>query len=177
MVGADEDRKIKIAVLIGAPLTRQNFERIGIPYLSPHFHVMIYDCMPWLGRPYCHVDNDVLRECLVVSISDESELAEKISHWGPDYAIDFIDFGIYTLSLVRVLDTYGVKLVVQKTGSLPRLGITVRIRYCLLSIWFKLIKSKSSVDASPALISIPSSSKRSFFPGIVEFFFAESSQD
>ena len=72
--------------------------------------------MPWLGQP-CHVDNAVLRD-VCLSIGDESELAERISQ-GPDYAIDFIDFGIYTLNLVKVLDKYGVKLVVQRLGLYP----------------------------------------------------------
>lgn len=43
-------KPIHVAILIGAPLTEQNFERFGIPYLSPHFEVLVFDCLNWVGR-------------------------------------------------------------------------------------------------------------------------------
>src|SRR3546814_5166052 len=43
-------RRPCIAILLGASLSDQNLERIGIPYLSPHADIVVFDCMPWLGR-------------------------------------------------------------------------------------------------------------------------------
>lgn len=60
--------KIRIGILLGAPLTEQNYERTGIPYLEEHFYVMVYDCTPWLGRDFVPADNNVKRKCSLVSI-------------------------------------------------------------------------------------------------------------
>ena len=48
--------KPNLVIMLGAPLTQQNFERIGIPILSDFFNVYVFDCLKWLGRSTDDID-------------------------------------------------------------------------------------------------------------------------
>ena len=39
---------IRIVILLGAPFTHQNFERIGVNELSRDFEVFVLDCNEWI---------------------------------------------------------------------------------------------------------------------------------
>jgi hypothetical protein len=112
-------KRIRIAILLGAPLTEQNFERIGIPYLSPCFDVIVFDCVPWLGRNTDGRErpNILWKNCATIRSEPDLELAVK--EYEPGYAIDFVGLGAYTGRIQKVLAQSKVKFVVQKLGSLP----------------------------------------------------------
>ncbi len=168
MVSSEQGNNIRVAILLGAPLTKQNHERIGIPYLVRYFDVMVYDCTPWIRRSCSIEDDDVSCRCPVMSIRNEDELVDSINLWRPHYAIDFLGFGAYTLSIVRVLAWYDVKLIVQKTGALPSPGILLRVRGWVLNIWCKRTWSVVPDESPKIMFTPPSSEKAGLFAKVVE---------
>jgi len=144
---AELGKGIRLSILLGAPLTKQNFERIGIPYLSRSCEVMVCDCTPWMGRSSVQTDADMCSGCSLVTVRNENDLADAIKRWTPQYALDFIGFSAKTRSIVRVLAVHRVRLIVQKTGAIPVPGIPLRIWGWLLYIWYSKIWPKVKAGA------------------------------
>jgi len=150
-VGSTEVRRAKIAILLGAPLTDQNYERIGIPYLSAHFDVVTIDCLGWLGRSTQDIPQHRQRWGAVVPVSSGAELGRAIAELRPAHAIDFIGRGPFTAEIQNVLAATGVKFVVQRTGSLPRPGILGRLHLLLR----RSVTPAAAVEG-PSATSLPS---------------------
>jgi hypothetical protein len=136
----------RIAILLGAPLTEQNYKRTGIAQLSAHFEVVTIDCLDWLGRSTRDIAQDAGRWGHVVRVASAAELGQVASELELDYAIDFVGLGPITAQIQKVMRTAKVKFVVQKTGSLPVPGIFGRLR---------LFLSRSASPAAEPLESLP----------------------
>ena len=137
MVIIETIRTTKIVILLGAPLTHQNFERVGIPYLSKYFEVMVFDCTEWMNRNTENIKCQRVHWHNYLVIKSEMDLAVQIEKYRPNYAIDFIGFGNYTLNICQILAKNNVKFIVQKTGSLPTVKISMRIQNILMAFIFK----------------------------------------
>ncbi len=120
--------KIRIAILLGAPFTEQNFERVGISYLSPHFEIMVFDCLDWLGRNADEIKCKRAQwgHCTIINTELDFEIA--INKYKPDYVINYVDTRIFTSNIKNVLVKAKAKFVAQKTGNLPSLSIVNRIK-------------------------------------------------
>jgi hypothetical protein len=146
MVATEQERPIRIVILLGAPLTEQNFERVGIPYLSKHFDVMVFECTELLGRNHeierVHWHN-------FFAIKSVVDLSVQIEKYRPHYAIDLIGFGVLTLPICQVLAKNNVKFVIPKIGSNPLPKIEDRVKKLMRLIstsWKKgiLVDSKNN---------------------------------
>lgn len=130
-----KSKKISIAILLGAPLTAQNFERVGIPYLSKHFEIIVLDCSVWIGRP--HYVYQGHNSVIITRIDSEIEFCKNIEKYNPKYAIDFIGFGNFTNVICQILSIYGVTFIVQKMGNVPVGSIFHRIQYRIRNNFFR----------------------------------------
>jgi hypothetical protein len=125
---------IKIAIVLGAPFTKQNYERIGVPYLSSSFQVVVYDCTEWLGRNTKEIKFIKFDWQNYASIKSEEEFNLEISTYRPDYVIDAIGYEpYYTEKILHILDYYRVRFVVVETGNVPTISLTARIKNLLLT--------------------------------------------
>ncbi len=113
------DEKIKILLLLGAPFTEQNYERIGIPYLEENFSIIVFQCMGWLDRPFGTEFFEPKKWEPYEVIRTEDDFRELLRKYRPDYAIDFIGLELITLKIARILHSQNVKMVIQKLGTLP----------------------------------------------------------
>lgn len=134
-------KPIRIAILLGAPFTEQNFERLGIPYLSPHFEVMVFDCLNWLGRNADEIKCKRAHWQHFTTIDTEPDLDAAMKNFKPSFAIDAIGFGINTANIQNILAKYNVKFVVPKAGALPVPGVANRVR--------DLLAGKSLIEREP----------------------------
>lgn len=121
-------RRTRIAIILGAPFTEQNFERIGIPYLSPHFEIFVFDCLGWLGRNVEEIKCKRASWSNYMIINSELDFVVAMNKHMPDYAINFIDTRIFTLGVIKIFKKNNVKLVAQKTGNLPSPSIVNRVK-------------------------------------------------
>ena len=85
-----EKSSMRVAILIGAPLTEQNFERFGIPYLSLYFDVIVFDCLAWVGRDSIAVKCKRVDWGCYITIKNESDFHQAVKLYKPNFAIDFI---------------------------------------------------------------------------------------
>ena len=105
MVVTEPEKRIRIAILLGVPFTEQNFERVGIPYLSKHFEVMVFDCTELLGRNTNNIKCQQAHWHNFLAIKSEVELAVQIEKYRPHYAIDFIGYNeTYTDKILDILE-------------------------------------------------------------------------
>src|SRR3546814_19971742 len=109
-----------IASLLGASLSDQNLERIGIPYLSPHADIVVFDCMPWLGRSDAGLHHEPADWHAIEVVVSEEGLKQALHRHQPDYALDFIGLVPLIPAIQRIMAAMGICFVVQKTGSLPQ---------------------------------------------------------
>ncbi len=108
-----------IAILLGAPLNVQNLERTGIPYLSPHADIVIFDCQTWLGRSEAGKRHEVATWDPVLAVASATDMEHALQRYRPDYALDFIGLGPLTPVLQRMLAAAGTRFVVQRSGNIP----------------------------------------------------------
>lgn len=120
-----------IAILLGAPLNVQNLERVGVPYLSPHANIIIFDCKPWLGRSDEGLHHEGANWNAVVVVNSAAALKEALRTYRPNFAIDYIGLGSLTPSLQRMLAAAGTCFVVQKSGSFPQPSLWARVAWKL----------------------------------------------
>lgn len=125
--------RICVAILLGAPLNAQNFERIGIPYLSLYVNIVVLDCKPWLGRSDAGLHHAHAKWDPVEKIVSERDLELALRRHRPDYALDFVGLGALTPKLQKLLAGAGTRYVVQKSGSLPVPSLWSRLTWKLRS--------------------------------------------
>ncbi len=128
-----------IAILLGAPLNAQNLERTGIPYLNQYANVVVFDCMPWLGRSGLDLKHEPSDYRNVVTISSSHAFQQALSLHRPEYAIDFVGLNSKTPEIQAMLVQSGTLFVVQKTGNLP-----------YPSLWRRFIRKIKEQRQSPA---------------------------
>ncbi|MBT6007804.1 MAG: hypothetical protein HOG78_00905 [Rhodobacterales bacterium] len=132
-------KSIRIAILLGAPLTEQNFERIGIPYLSPYFEVMVFDCMGWLGRSSEEIACKEAHLKHRATIKTEIDLEIATKKYQPDYAIDAIGLSIHSARAKNILTKLNVKFVVPKMGCVPAASFIMKLK--------KFLSKRSSISS------------------------------
>ena len=108
----------KILLLLGAPFTKQNYERIGIPFLARSFTVIVFQCMHWIERSSVPLNLVEENWELYEKVESEKQFAQLLENYKPDYAIDFIGLNPFSPKIGQILKSQNVKLVVQKLGSL-----------------------------------------------------------
>jgi hypothetical protein len=120
-------KSVRIAILLGAPLTKQNFERIGIPYLAPYFEIFVFDCLEWLGRNSATNTYKKAHWAKTKVIRSANDLEEALRKYKPVFAIDFIGINPNTRFIQETLVNLGIQFVVPRTGNLPQPGLAKRI--------------------------------------------------
>ncbi|MCT7958214.1 hypothetical protein [Laspinema palackyanum] len=161
------DNKILIALLLGAPFTEQNYERIGIPYLKHKFNVVVLDCNTWLRSGFSELKFSEYDYPYLIKISSAKEFIDVISQIKPNYAIDFLGLGRYTRFIQETLKIYGVKFVVQKTGALPApskknriiQGLIKNPKNLIFQLMNKLVMSRKENRPLPPDISLLAGAK------------------
>lgn len=116
-----------IAILLGAPFTEQNLDRIGMRYMNMHAKFVIFNCSPWIGRFDKDIDQDQKNWGYIENINNYNELHLAIKRHLPKYAIDFIGPNKIRPEIQICLNISKVKFVVQKIGALPNPSILERI--------------------------------------------------
>lgn len=125
---SQEIKPNRIVILLGAPLTEQNFERIGIPYLSPYFEVVVFDCMVWLARCAEEINCKEIHWKHITTIKTELELELATKKYKPNYAIDAIGLSIHTATAKNILAKFNVKFVVPKMGNMPAPSMLMKLK-------------------------------------------------
>ena len=122
---------IRVALLIGTPLTEQNFERFGIPYLSLYFEVIVLDCLQWIGRDSNSVKCNRVNWGCYITIKTESDFDQAVKTYQPNFAIDFIGqvvaSGFSIGKVQEILRKDKVIFVVPQIGVLPLTNLAKRI--------------------------------------------------
>jgi hypothetical protein len=151
---ANTGKPIRIVILLGAPFTAQNYERVGIPYLSKHFEVLVFDCTEWLGRNIKGVKCKKASWDRLFPIRGKLDLDEQIKKYSPHFAIDFIGFADFTLDICSILAKHNVKFVIQRTGNLPGLTIKMRVINSIRTLFinrkilFRQVESKNNANSA-----------------------------
>jgi len=116
---SSEIEKPRIVILLGAPYTSQNRNRIGVPYLEKDFKLMVLDCCELLGRPTDHVSEMMVSDEFYLKVSSFSELRKLLTSFKPQVAVDFIGVCNLLFKIARVLNRIGTILFLEKTGPVP----------------------------------------------------------
>lgn len=128
MVASKSTKKIRIVILLGAPLTLQNHERIGIPYLEKYFDVTVIDCMTWLQRDVTSINFQSISYYNYVSVVSKIDLDIQIKRIQPHYAIDAIGFcNSVSESILLTLKKYSVRCVLVRSGAMPKPNLGSRL--------------------------------------------------
>lgn len=142
----------RIAILLGAPFTAQNYERVGIPYLSKHFEVIVFDCMRWLGRDGNAVDSERVQYEKLVSVCSEAELDAAIKNYRPTHCIDWIGMavgnGFYTYMSQHILRGNNVCFIVPQFGNLPVDSFWTRLNRYVFRLFDNELKPLKSNEIS-----------------------------
>ena len=109
----------KILLLLGAPFTKQNYERIGIPFLVKNFTVIVFQCMDWIERGPTPINLVEKKWGQYEIVKSETQFEHLLQHYKPDYVIDFLGHGSFSPKIGRTLKRQNIKLVIQKLGSQP----------------------------------------------------------
>jgi hypothetical protein len=143
-----------LAILLGAPFTAQNIERLGLHQLAPHCEIHVFDCARLIGRnpdaitvtqepwPYFHAITtpDALRQALQAS--------------GATWAIDNIGLDAETAWMGSMLRQLGIGLIGVKSGLLPLPALKDRLRG-FVARPEPILPSMASVLAESALERAP----------------------
>ena len=116
-----------VAIMLGAPLTTQNLDRVHAEILAQRFKVIILDFSSLVYPISADLNLERLewKKCLKInSIFEFREILEKEKI---SYALDFIGNNPLRNQLAKELRNYNAKLVVQKFGPLPT-RITTKLR-------------------------------------------------
>ena len=125
-----EKKLVRVAILMGAPLTQQNYERVGIPYLSPYFEICVVDCM---GLLKCNISENrfvKVEWSNYINITTENDLENAIKKFKPNYIIDFIGGG-YSVDRDLITKT-NAKTVTLQIEAYPIPGFISRIMNYLI---------------------------------------------
>jgi hypothetical protein len=113
------DLKETLFILMAAPLTAQNYDRVGIPYLKSRFRIIVLDCARLMN--YSDVPGVDLKaiDIELHKVPDFYTLEALILRYKPQLALDFIGQSTKNIKFAQVLKKNGVKLFIERTGPLP----------------------------------------------------------
>ncbi len=112
-------KRPRIAILMGAPLSAQNFARTGVAFLAPHAELILLDCKAWLGRDTALAHDGSLAWPTIVEVANVGQFRAAVAGFAPDYALDFVGICPQTPLIQQVLADHGAAFVLQKSGALP----------------------------------------------------------
>ncbi|MCG8995488.1 EKC/KEOPS complex subunit CGI121/TPRKB [Laribacter hongkongensis] len=140
--------RIKVAILLGAPLSRQNLERTGIPWLSLHFDVVVFNCLPWLDRSESGMHHEQAKWEPLETVANARDFRQALARHRPNYSLDFIGLCRLTPEIQHLLAQAHTHFVVQKSGSLPTPTLASRL------VWrLRLLVGRKS-GLAPAMAAI-----------------------
>lgn len=120
-------KKVRIALLLGAPATKQNYNRIGMPQLSKEFDVLVIDCTNLLNRVVDHSNDAKLLFADMVKVQSMTELRLKMELFSPQYAIDATSQALEPKGFIQILKDIKCKLVIMQLGSHPTPNLQQRL--------------------------------------------------
>ncbi|MCW7471406.1 hypothetical protein [Leptospira kanakyensis] len=109
----------QLAIILAAPFTEQNFQRMGIPFFSQYFEVVVLQCMKWVTDNHVEDCDSSLDYSFIKNVESESDFENKISSLNAKYVIDYVGVTDKTRKIQDILHRYNIELVVQKTGTIP----------------------------------------------------------
>jgi len=107
--------KVTICVLMGIPLTKQNYFRFGIPYLAKYFNVIVIDCTKLVYVNAKYIGYDKLYFMNFIKVSAYEELKMQLIHISPEYVIDNNE----NVAIKKILLNLKIKRVQVWSGRLP----------------------------------------------------------
>ena len=110
---------MRIAILLGSPLTEDVFRRIGMPYLSTAFDVTIIDCANWVRVAMNDLNYKRFGYSNFVTVMGEEDFKSAIDELRPMYAIDFTGSGPHIRPIQNILRRANTKYVVQRITPSP----------------------------------------------------------
>ena len=113
------DVKTKVAILLGAPLTPQNLERICAETLAQKFEIIIIDCLSWIYPKSINTSFEKAEWDQCKQINSIEEFKEYFEQNKITFALDFIGEFPERAQIAKILKRSGTCLVVQKLGLLP----------------------------------------------------------
>jgi hypothetical protein len=147
------EKEVRIIILLGAPLTRQNYERIGVPELSKHFTVKVLDCNQILGRIIKYQNSETSLYTNSSKVESIAELKEEISNFWPNFVLDHTSFAREIVEILPLLKKLNARLVLTQLGNLPAPTFVQREKV-LLSISNKNAKRDIEINQTSKIESI-----------------------
>ena len=117
-----------VVILFGAPLTSQNYERLGIPYLKKYLNVIVYDCTSWLNRYTSDLNLTEVDYFSMKPINSLTTFLDDINLDKPKYVIDAIGYNSITNECLEILCKLNIRYVIWSPGPLPVQGLSIRLR-------------------------------------------------
>jgi hypothetical protein len=114
-----ENVKLTVAILLGAPLTSQNLDRVHAAGLAQKFKVIILDVSTWVYPKSADLNIEQVGWERYLKINSIVELREFLEKEKIAYALDFIGKNPIRNHIARELRKRNSRLVVQKFGPLP----------------------------------------------------------
>ena len=111
--------KLTVAILLGAPLTSQNLDRVHAAILAQNFKVIILDFSTWVYPNSANLSFEQAGWERYLKINSIVEMREFLEKENIAYAIDFIGKNPIRNQIAKELRKSNSKLVVQKMGPLP----------------------------------------------------------
>jgi hypothetical protein len=131
--------KLTVAILLGAPLTSQNLDRIHAAILAQDFEVIILDVSSWVYPNSANLSIEQVRWERHLKINSIVEIREFLKKENIAYAMDFIGKNPIRNQIAKELRKSNSKLVVQKLGPLPT---RINPRSRMLEIKNQFLRSK-----------------------------------
>jgi len=113
------DQRIRIAILLGSPLTQDIFYRIGMPYLADTFDVTIIDCANWVRVEMEKLTYKKYDYNNLITVMGETDFKAAINKLKPMYAIDFTGSGPHIRTIQNILKRTRTKYVAQRLTPCP----------------------------------------------------------
>ena len=110
---------IKIAILLGAPFTEQNIDRLGLRYLTQFAEVHVFDCSKLVGRNNENVKASFVHWPNYVILKSNESLRAELLLRNINWVIDNIDLDANTAWIGVLVRSLKIKLINVQTGLLP----------------------------------------------------------
>ncbi len=122
----------RVAILLGAPFTDQNVERLGLLSLAQHFDVFVVDCARLIGRnpDAIAAQRATWPHYLTADTPDALRLA--LQSYGVGWAIDNIGLDVETAWLGELVQSLGIGLISVQSGLLPQSTLFNRLHSFLV---------------------------------------------
>ena len=105
--------------MVGAPITSQSYELIGIPQLIKDFQVIILDLREWWGRKIIQSTDPKLKFDGYEFVNSYESFKENIIKSQPLYALGSIHENQHSGEILEFLSDNQVQFILLSRGSLP----------------------------------------------------------